>query len=129
LSEEEIKKMVKDAEGFADQDKERRAQQETRNAADNAVYGAEKFIRDYGDKLPEDKKSLTEERIADVKKAMESGNVDDMRRSTDELMRQVQELGAEMYQQGAGEASNGNEPDNGSQPTGEDVVDGEVVDN
>ena len=130
LSEEEIQKMVTEAEGYADQDKERRAQQETRNAADNAVYGAEKFIRDYGDKLPEDKKAATEERIADVKKAMADSNVDDMRRSTDELLRQVQELGAEMYQQGATDPSNnGSEPDDGSQPRGEDVVDGEVVDN
>ena len=130
LSEEEIQKMVKEAEGFADQDKDRRTQQETRNAADNAVYGAEKFIRDYGDKLPEDKKSATEERIADVKKAMSDSNVDDMRRSTDDLLRQVQELGAEMYQQGATDPSNnGTETDGGTQPRGEDVVDGEVVDN
>jgi len=131
LSEEEIQKMVKESEKFADQDKDRRSQQETRNGADNAVYGAEKFIRDYGDKLPEDAKKLTEEKVAEVRKAMDSANVDDMRRATDDLMRQVQELGASMYQQPDAGAPEGGEPssDDGPQPGGEDVVEGEVVDN
>ena len=138
LSEDEIQKMVKESEKFADEDKERRAQQETRNAADNAVYGAEKFIRDYGDKLPDEAKQATEEKVAEVRKAMDAANVDDMRRATDELLRHVQELGGQMYQQqsesempqdGGDAGSSGGEPERGREPGGEDVVEGEVVDN
>ncbi len=128
LAEDEIQKMVKEAEKNADQDKDRRAQQETRNAADNAVYGAEKFLRDYADKLPDDLKKRSEEKIAAVKKAMEGGNTDEMRRATDDLMRQVQELGASMYQQGETPGDQGSPSAGGDSSGGEDVVEGEVVD-
>src|SRR5574341_1140539 len=109
LAEDEIQNMVKDAEKFAEEDRKRKEQSETRNMADNAVYTAEKFIRDYGDKLPEDAKKATEEKVAAVRKAMEGSDLDEMRRALDELQRQIQELGASMYQSGEA-ASPGQEP-------------------
>jgi molecular chaperone DnaK len=126
LSETEIQQMVKDAEKFADEDKNRREQQEVRNMADNTIYTAEKMLRDYTDKIPDDARSATEEKIAAVRSAIESGNVDDMRRTTDDLMREVQNLGAKMYEQGTPppeESAGGSTSD-----SGEDVVEGEVID-
>jgi molecular chaperone DnaK len=126
LSEEEIKKMVKEAEKFADEDKKRKEQQEVRNTADNTVYTAEKMLRDYGDKLSDDVKKRTEEKAAAVRKAVDSGDADEMKRTTDDLMREIQELGASMYQ--SGEAAPGGPEAGGDAPGGEDVVEGEVVD-
>jgi molecular chaperone DnaK len=129
LAEDEIKNMVKEAEKFAEEDKQRREQQELRNTADNTVYSAEKMLRDYGDKLPEDAKKSTQEKIDAVKKSIESADVDELRRATDDLVRDIQSLGASMYQSGEGEAA-GPETgaEDGATPGGEDVVEGEVVD-
>jgi molecular chaperone DnaK len=130
LSEDEIKKMVKDAEKFADEDKKNREQQEIRNSADNAVYSAEKLIRDYGDKLPEDGKKSAEDKIAALRKAMESSDADELRSKTDDLVREVQNLGAAMYQSSQDTPpATDQAPDEGGPTTGgEDVVEGEVVD-
>jgi molecular chaperone DnaK len=125
LNEDEIQKMVKEAEKFADEDKKRKEQQEIRNVADNTVYTAEKMLRDYADKLPEDAKKRTEEKAAAVRKAMESGDADEMKRTADDLMREIQSLGASMYQ---GEAPSGGPEAGGPPPGGDDVVEGEVVD-
>ncbi|MBN1430915.1 MAG: molecular chaperone DnaK [Anaerolineae bacterium] len=126
LSESEIQNMVKEAEKFADEDKKRKEQQEVRNTADNAVYKAEQLLHEYGDKLPEDAKKSTEEKAAAVRKAMESDNVDEMKRATDDLVREMQNLGASMYQSDES-APGGPEAGEGT-PGGEDVVEGEVVD-
>lgn len=126
LNEDEIQNMVKEAEKFADEDKKRKEQQEIRNTADNAVYKADQMLRDYGDKLPEDAKKQTEEKAAAVRKAMESGDNDEMKRTVDDLVREMQNLGASMYQ--SGEATPGGPEAEGTAPGGEDVVEGEVVD-
>jgi molecular chaperone DnaK len=104
---------------------------EARNLADNAVYTAEKALRDLGDKVPGDMKSKVEEQVASVRQAMGSDVVDDIRRATDELMGTVQQIGAAAYQQAGPEA--GVPPEDGAGPgeggpegeRDEDVVDGE----
>ncbi len=130
LQENEIEKMVKDAEKHAETDRSKKEQQEIRNTADSAVYSAEKMIRDYGDKLPDEAKKVTEEKAEAVRKALEGDNPDDIRRTTDDLVRQIQSLGASMYEdQAAASAAEGEAgPDEGQGPGGdEDVVEGEVV--
>src|SRR5690554_2411921 len=69
LTEEEIERMVKDAEQHAAEDARRKEEAEVRNQADSAVFAAEKFIRDYADRLPEDAKKQTQERVDAVRKA------------------------------------------------------------
>jgi molecular chaperone DnaK len=132
LSDSEINQMVEEAEKHAEEDAQRKEQQEVHNAADNAVYSSEKMIRDYGDKLPDEAKQATEEKAEEVRQALESNNLDDIRRTTDDLVRQLQSLGASMYEQpgaaGPGDFAGGADMGgDGGQPD-EDVVEGEVVD-
>ncbi|HEY5571712.1 MAG TPA: molecular chaperone DnaK [Anaerolineales bacterium] len=131
LSEPEVERMRKEAETHAEEDRRRKELVEARNAADNAVYTAEKTVRDLGDKVPADLKSKIEENAANVRKAMESDDAAAIRTATEELMQLVQQLGAAAYQQGEPQAAGGT--DDGSQSDSgdggdegdEDVVEGE----
>jgi molecular chaperone DnaK len=131
LSEAEVERMRKDAEAHADEDRMRKELIEARNAADNAVYTAEKTLRDLGEKIPADLKTKVEAETANVRKAMEGEDVDSIRQATDTLMSAVQQVGAAAYQQQPGpEAASpppGGEPGPGpeSGDSGEDVVEGE----
>jgi molecular chaperone DnaK len=135
LSKDEVERMRKDAEAHAEDDLKRKELIEARNLADNAVYTAEKALRDLGDKVPQDIRTQVEEKTASLRQAMNSDNVDEIRRSTEELMTVVQQVGASAYQQETPEAG-GPPPDDGQGPSGEgpgpeggpegeDVVDGE----
>jgi molecular chaperone DnaK len=129
LSEDEIQGMVREAEKFADEDQRRKEQQTLRNNADNAIYSAEKFLNEYGDKIPAEMKTATEEKIAATRQAVEGGDSDRIRQATEDLLRQVQSLGASMYEQqpGAAEGGEGYGSTDGA-PGDDDVVEGEVVD-
>src|SRR5690606_7331029 len=122
LSESDIEEMMKEAERHAEADRKLRELQEARNQADSTVYSAEKLLRDYGDRLPEDAKKRTQEKIDEVRKTMDSNDAARIRSATDDLMREVQQLGAQMYQSGS---TTGGE--SGGDRGGEDVVEGEVV--
>jgi molecular chaperone DnaK len=124
--------MRREAEIHADEDKKRKEMIEARNTADNAVYTAEKALRDFGDKVPADTKGKVEAEITNVKKAMEGDDAAKIKSATEQLFQVVQQIGASVYQQGgpaAGPTTGGQEPgpeDGGKKPGGdEDVVDGE----
>ena len=129
LNEAEVEKMRREAEVHADEDLKRKELIEAKNNADNAIYTAEKAVRDFGDKVPEDTKSKVEAEIANVKKAMESDNAESMKKATEQLFQVVQQIGASVYQQSGPQAgAPGPEagPEQGQRPGGdEDVVDGE----
>jgi molecular chaperone DnaK len=132
LSESEVERMRREAESHADEDKKRKEMIEARNTADNAVYTAEKALRDFGEKVPADTKSKVEEEIANVKKAMEGDDAARIKSATEQLFQVVQQIGASVYQQGgpeAGPEAGGEQPgaDGGEQKPGgdDDVVDGE----
>jgi molecular chaperone DnaK len=126
LSDTEISRMVDEAQKHAEEDKHRQEIQIAHNEADNAVYTAEKMIRDYGEQLPEEAKQETEKKSEAVRKAMEGEDLNELRRTTEDLARQIQSLGASMYDQpGAGMPGGG---DMGGEPSDEDVVEGEVID-
>jgi molecular chaperone DnaK len=131
LNKDEVERMRREAEMHADEDKKRKELIEAHNTADNAVYTAEKALRDFGDKVPEDMKSKVEAEIANVKKAMESNDPVTMKSATEQLSQAIQQIGAAVYQQGspqAGPTPGGEQPgDQGEQKPGndEDVVDGE----
>ena len=129
LNEAEVEKMRREAEIHADEDLKRKELIEAKNNADNAIYTAEKAVRDFGDKVPEDTKSKVEAEIANVKKAMESDNAESMKQATEQLFQVVQQIGASVYQQSGPQAgAPGPEagPEQGQRPGGdEDVVDGE----
>jgi molecular chaperone DnaK len=134
LSESEVERMRREAESHADEDKKRKEMIEARNTADNAVYTAEKTLRDFGDKVPEDTKSKVEAEIANVKKALEGDDAATIKSAAEQLFQVVQQIGAAAYQQGgpeAGPGAAGPEPEPGTdegdqKPDGDDdVVDGE----
>ena len=114
LSEEDIKKAVKDAEKFAAQDKKAKEAVDIRNMADSAIYQGEKLVKDMGDKLDGADKSTIEAAIQKVKDAVAANNVDDMKKTTDELQQVFNTVAQKIYQQNPG-AAQGFDP---SQATG-----------
>ncbi len=128
LSEEEVETMRKDAEAHGEEDKKRRAKVEAHNSADNAVYTAEKAMKDLGDKVPADTKSKVQDAVAKVRGVMDGDDVEAIQRATDELMQVVQGMGAAVYQQPSGPAVDDSAPGNGGSDGGdEDVVEGEFT--
>ena len=128
LSEAEIQKMVKEAEAHASDDAKRKEAVEAKNQAESAIFNAEKFLRDYGDKLPEDAKKQAEERIESVRQAVASENVEQIRSTLEALNQHLQTLGAQMYEQpGAGAPPEGDGTQQGNGKSGEDVVDAEFT--
>lgn len=139
LSDDEINKMVREAEIHASDDKKRKEVVEVKNRADNMIYQTEKSLREYGDKVPADMKTRITGQIDSVKKIMEGEDVDAIKRETDTLEKLVGEMSTLLYQQTSSQAGGsgpqgqpGTGPD-GSQTAGqadgktedEDVIDAE----
>jgi len=102
ISEKDIERMVKEAELHAEEDKKERDKAETRNEADNMIYSTEKNIKDLGDKVNESDKSKAEEAIADLRKALESGDNDAIKAKTEALKQVSYKIAEEVYKtQGA----------------------------
>ena len=97
MSKEDIDKAVKEAEQFAADDKKKREEVDIRNGADQMVFQTEKMLKENGDKMPADVKSEAESKLADLKTAAQSGNVDDIK-AKQEALSQVFE---KMYQAAA----------------------------
>ena len=131
LSEEEVDRMKKEAEQHADEDQKHKEIIEARNNADNAIYTAEKLLRENGDKVEESAKKEIEEKITKLRETMAGEDMDAIRKGTEELGQQIQQIGASMYQEqpdAAGEAGSPEEDNGPSADAGEDVVDGEFKD-
>ena len=99
LSKEEINQLIKDAELHADEDKKKRELVEARNQADSLIYSTERSIKDLGSKVDSATKSNVESAIANLKKAMESDNVQEIKRLSEELTQASHKLAEAMYQQ------------------------------
>ena len=128
LAKEEVERMVKDAESHAAEDVRRKQDVEARNVADTAVYGAEKFLRDNGDKMPEPSRAAVQAEIDAVKSAMAGGDPAGMTSAAERLQQALQQAGAAMYQQGETQPG----PDAAGPTDGradEDVVEGEFSEN
>jgi molecular chaperone DnaK len=126
LSDSEIDRMVQEAEKHAAEDAARKEEVEVKNQADSAIFQTEKFLRDYGDRLPEDAKQEANNRVEKVKSAISSGNAASIKSSTEELMSHLQQLGGQMYQDAGTQAP----PPGAENVTGkgdEDVIDAEFT--
>ncbi len=138
LSEQEVNKMVKDAEAHAEEDKKKKDVIEARNKADQMIYTTEKTLKDYGDKISSDEKKNIEDKIEKVKQSMKGESADEINRSVDELMQASHKIAEQMYKQtGAQQQSTPQEPpqeekkDEGGKGKGKDGAvdaDFEVVD-
>jgi molecular chaperone DnaK len=128
LSDEEIERMVKEAEENADADAKLKEEADTRNEADQLIFAAEKAITDLGEQVTDEEKSDTEAKIADLKKALEGSDIEDIKAKKDALNEVAQALATKAYQQAqaaqeAAQGANGQPQDDVSQD--DNVVDAE----
>ncbi len=134
LNKDEVERMVKEGQKFEAEDKKRRERIEARNQADTLVYQAEKLVREQGDKIGADKSEL-ESKANALKGILETADVQELQRKTQELADVLQRAGAAMYGQPGAEGTPGDPggatPPPGSGPaegsSGEDVIEGEYT--
>ena len=99
LSEDEINRMVKDAEANAEADKAKREAVDAKNEADSLIYATEKSLKDLGDKVSGADKQKIEDAIADLKKSLESENTEDIKSKTEALKQASYKIAEEVYKQ------------------------------
>jgi molecular chaperone DnaK len=127
LGKEEIDRMMAEAEKFAEEDHKRREAAEVRNNADNLAYQAEKTVNELGDKVSAEDQDAVRNAVADVKEALKGDDTDRIRSATDTLMQAFQKVGQAVYQQQGAQQQAQAGGGSGAEG-GEDVVEGEVVD-
>src|ERR687885_776015 len=128
LSKDEVERLVREAERHAEEDRRKREEIETRNAADSLVYQAEKSLRDLGDRVPGDVRSDVEGKIAALKSAMQGTDTSAMRRASEELQRSLTRIGESIYGAAAGAGVGGEGaggPQGPTQQPPEGTVEGE----
>ncbi len=125
LSEEEIEKLVKDAELHAEDDRNKRELVDARNMADSLIYSTEKSVKEVGDKVDDPTKTDIEKAIENLKKAMEGDNTEEIKRLSDELTQASHKLAETMYARASQEAqAEGGDAESTAEPSkDEDVVD------
>ncbi len=139
LPKDDIERMMREAEQYAEEDRRRREEVETRNQGEALVYQTEKFLSDNADKVPSDAKAEVEDALGDLKKALEGSDIADIRTKTEQVATASQKLGAAMYAnaQQAGDAAGtpggagagaGGGARAGAAGGADDVVDAEIVD-
>ncbi|MEE2042796.1 MULTISPECIES: molecular chaperone DnaK [Nocardiopsidaceae] len=129
MSKDDIDKMVRDAEQYAEEDRKRREEAEVRNNAESLVYQTEKVIKDNEDKIPADVRSETEAAVAELKTALEGTDVEAIRSASEKVALASQKIGSAIYsqgQQGGAEGDAGASASDSADDT--DVVDAEIVD-
>ncbi|MGF2096266.1 molecular chaperone DnaK [Mammaliicoccus lentus] len=127
LSDDEIDRMVKDAEKNAEEDKKRREEIDLRNEADQMVFTVDKTLSDLGDNVDESEKTKAEDAKEELKKALEGDDIEDIRTKKDALEEIVQQLSVKMYEQAA-QAQQGAESAEGQgNSDDDDVVDAEYT--
>ncbi len=101
LSEEEIQRIIKEAEQYAEEDRKKKELAEARNQADSLIYSVEKSLRELGDKVSEDLRKEVEEKIQNLRKAMEGEDIEAIRRASDELTQASYKLAEMLYKEKA----------------------------
>ena len=132
LSEDEVERMVKDAEVNATADAEQRDSVDTKNSADSMAYQTEKQLKELDDKIPEDVKEKVNAKLADLRAAIEADDIAGMKEKQEALQQEVMAMGQAMYQGGEGGAPpGGGDGPGGPPPPGagagapDDVIDAE----
>jgi molecular chaperone DnaK len=125
LSDEEVERMVTDAESHADEDRKKKEEAEVRNTADSLVYGTEKTLADLGDKVPEDTRTDVEAAVTELKAALEGDDTETIATAMAALQEKSYKLAEIVYQQASDEqTAEGDAGESGD----EEVADYEVVD-
>ncbi len=118
MSKEDIDKAIKNAEQFAEEDKKRREEVETKNEAENLCYAVEKLLSDSGDKISEEDKTNLNGKVSTLKEAISANNFEDIKSKTEELQKAMYEVSTKLYQQAAPQ---------GGEPQAEKTADGNNV--
>ena len=125
LSQEDIDRMIDDAEDHANEDEERKQHAEARNQADHVAYQTEKQLAEHGDKLSDDEKQAIEDKIMDVRKGLtDDADAEELQRLANELLSSAQVLGQKIYEASQAESASTEEAGSGD----DDVVEAEIVD-
>ena len=101
LKEEEIERMIKDAERFAEEDKKKKEKIEAKNKADSLIYQTEKMLSDLKDKISKDDEDKIKREVENVKAALESDDTDRIQKATDDLTKVFYDISSRLYQQSA----------------------------
>ena len=136
LGEEEVEKMVKDAESHAEEDKKKKEAIEAHNQLDSLIYTTEKSLKDHGDKIDSSEKSKIQSALDEAKKALEANDIEQIKKASESLQQAAHKLAEVMYQQaskqqqaGAGEQAQAGGPEAGPKQENkksekeEDVID------
>jgi len=134
LGEKEIEKIVKDAESFADKDRERKEAAEVRNQADHVIYTTGKMLHEYADKLgPQDRENIGKA-VENLKKAKDGGQAEDIRRAIEAVHHASHDFSKTLYEEAARKRGGTDEPGNGpsgvpgaEKPGGEKVIDADFT--
>ncbi len=129
LSDEEIKKMVKDAEANKESDKKKRDSVDSRNQADTMIHSTEKNLKEHGSKISEAEKKAIDTAISDLRNALKGTDTEEVKKKTQALIQASMKLGEAVYksQQKPGEKADNNKDDKDKKEK-DNVVDAEVVD-
>ena len=125
LTDEEIEKMMKEAEANKEADEKRKEEAEVRNEADSLIFATEKAIKDLGDKVSEKDKKEAEEKMAEVKKALEGEDIEDIKTKKDALNESAMKLATKVYEEAAKENGANAETEESSEEKPEDVKEAE----
>jgi len=128
MSKDEVNQAIRDAEAHAEEDRKKKEVIEARNHADSMIYATEKSLKELGDKVDAGTRSKVEEATAALKKAMESENVDEIKRLSEELTQASHKLAEAMYQQASQKEQPQGGAQAGDQATGASARDDDVVD-
>ena len=126
LDKDAINQMVKDAELHAEEDRKRKEEAEVRNTADTLVYQTEKLLKDQADSVSDDEKATIEEKLAEVRSALEGTDVEAIKSATEALMTASQEFGQRLYEAAAQAERESAAAE--STPDDDEVVDAEIID-
>lgn len=110
MSKEDIDKAIKDAEKFAEDDKKRRDEVDTRNAADQMIFQTEKTLTDFGDKVTEDEKKAVNEKKDALKETLKGNDLEKIKAAQEELSKKIYEISTRIYQQTAQQGNPGTAP-------------------
>lgn len=117
LSKEEKERMIKEAEMYAEQDRKKKEEIETRNAAESMIYTAQKTISELGDKVTKEDKDKIDGLVKELNEALSGSDIEKIKKKTEELGKALQEIGARIYQHVAAQP-----PPSGSEKTGDKKV-------
>jgi molecular chaperone DnaK len=128
LAKEEVERMTREADAHRDEDRKHKEEIEIRNAADSAIYSAEKYLRELGDKVPAKVRDDVNSKVSALRSALQGKDISTIQKASDDLARALQAIGSAMYGSGSGGTPPpGETPPGGGQGPGPSGGSGDVV--